>query len=280
VSTYTRTNNDMVVLTSDGTVLFETVPRTVSFERQPIYGPATTGNSVYIDGIPVQAGSGGSTDAAGRLPALLQLRDDVAVTMQSQLDETARGLITAFAETDPSGSNPPQAGLFTWLGAPAIPAGTTLSVGLAGTISLNAAFDPEAGGNASLLRDGGANGAAYLHNTDAVASFSDLLNSYYKKLDEPMPFDPAAGITVTQSVAQYSANAIGWFEGVRKAASDSADAKDALATRTAETLSNATGVNIDSELSLLIELENTYQASARLISTVDDMLAALMNAVG
>ncbi|TIW84821.1 MAG: hypothetical protein E5V59_30850, partial [Mesorhizobium sp.] len=45
-------------------------------------------------------------------------------------------------------------------------------------------------------------------------------------------------------------------------------------------LSNATGVNVDQEMSLLLDLEHTYQASARMMKTVDDMMAALLNAVG
>ncbi|TIL66666.1 MAG: flagellar hook-associated protein FlgK, partial [Mesorhizobium sp.] len=87
-------------------------------------------------------------------------------------------------------------------------------------------------------------------------------------------------ITATSSVADYAANSIGWFEGVRQQASTTADAKEALATRTAEALSNDTGVNVDQEMSLLLDLEHTYQASARMMKTVDDMLDALMNAVG
>ncbi|TIU22715.1 MAG: flagellar hook-associated protein FlgK, partial [Mesorhizobium sp.] len=59
-----------------------------------------------------------------------------------------------------------------------------------------------------------------------------------------------------------------------------ADAKEALATRTAEALSNETGVNVDQEMSLLLDLEHTYQASARMMKTVDDMLNALLSAVG
>ncbi|TGV81582.1 hypothetical protein EN788_64315, partial [Mesorhizobium sp. M2D.F.Ca.ET.145.01.1.1] len=50
--------------------------------------------------------------------------------------------------------------------------------------------------------------------------------------------------------------------------------------RTAEVLSNDTGVNVDQEMSLLLDLEHTYQASARMMKTVDDMLNALLSAVG
>lgn len=281
ISTFTRANNDMVVMTADGATLFETVPRTVTFDPLPAYSAGTPGNSVYIDGIPVIGGSGGNTSAAGTIAGFMQLRDDVAGTMQSQLDEIARGLITSFAETDGSGGTlPPLAGLFTWPGGPAIPAAGTIVDGLAGSITLNPDFDSDVGGDPTLLRDGGANGAGYVHNTGANASYADLLIDYSEKLDEPMAFDPAAAAGTTQSVSAFSANAISWFEGVRKDASNAADAKEALATRTAEALSNATGVNVDNEVSLLLDLEHTYQASARLISTIDDMLNSLLAAVG
>ena len=277
VSTFTRGDNDMVITTKDGSTLFETVPRSVTFAPSAGYSAGTPGNTVYIDNVPVSAGTGDNATADGKLAGLLKLRDGVASTMQSQLDEIARGLVTAFAETAPS--QPNAAGLFTWSGAPAIPPAGTLVDGLAGSISVNAAFDPSAGGNPALLRDGGANGAAYVVNTGG-ASYSDLLISYGNKLDQPMAFDTSAGITVSSGVSDYAANAIGWFEGVRQQASTNADSKQALAARTAEALSNDTGVNVDQEMSLLLDLEHTYQASAHMMKTVSDMLDALMSAVG
>lgn len=276
VSTFTRGDNDMVI-TTDGTTLFETVPRSVSFTPSAGYTAGTPGNTIYIDNVPVSAGTGGNASATGKLAGLITLRDNVAATMQSQLDETARGLITAFAETAPSLAD--KTGLFTWSGAPAIPAAGTLVNGLAGSISVNAAMDPSAGGDPTLLRDGGANGAAYIQNTSG-SSYADLLIAYGDRLDQPMAFDTAAGITTTSSVSDYAANSIGWFEGVRQQASTNADAKEALATRTAEALSNDTGVNVDTEMSMLLDLEHTYQASARMMKTVDDMLSALLDAVG
>ncbi|TPI46985.1 flagellar hook-associated protein FlgK [Mesorhizobium sp. B2-9-1] len=276
VSTFTRGDNDMVITTKDGTTLFETVPRSVTFAPSAGYSAGTPGNTIYIDNVPVSAGTGDNS-ADGKLAGLLKLRDGVASTMQSQLDEIARGLVTAFAETAPS--QPNAAGLFTWSGAPAIPAAGTLVDGLAGSIGVNAAFDPSAGGNPALLRDGGANGVAYVVNTGG-ASYSDLLISYGNKLDQPMAFDASAGIAVSSGVSDYAANAIGWFEGVRQQASTNADSKQALAARTAEALSNDTGVNVDQEMSLLLDLEHTYQASAHMMKTVSDMLDALMSAVG
>ena len=131
VSTLVRADNDMAIITKDGATLFEKVPRTVTFQAQPMYSAGAPGNSVYVDGLPIISGTGGNSDASGKISGMLQLRDTVAGTMQSQLDEIARGLITAFAETDGSGGPLPAAtGLFTWPGAPAIPASGTIVGGL------------------------------------------------------------------------------------------------------------------------------------------------------
>jgi len=276
ISSFTRGDNDMVLMTADGATLFETVPRSITFEPSAAYASGAAGNKVYIDGVPMTIGSGGNTTAGGKIAGLLQLRDSVATTMQSQLDEVARGLITAFAETDPNGVLADAAGLFTWPGAPALPADGTLINGLAGQISLNQAFVT----NPEYLRDGGANGTGYIHNTEGGASYADLLNKYGERIDQPMTFDAATGIGGSVSLAIYSANSIGWFQGIRQAASTAAESKEALAVRTAEALSNDTGVNVDMEMSLLLELENSYSASARIIKAVDDMLANLLAAVG
>ena len=41
-------------------------------------------------------------------------------------------------------------------------------------------------------------------------------------------------------------------------------------------LSNATGVNIDNEMSKMLDLENSYSATAKLISTIDSMFGTLI----
>ncbi|WP_265519450.1 flagellar hook-associated protein FlgK [Nitratireductor luteus] len=277
VSTIRRGDNDMVVMTHDGATLFETVARPITFAQTETYTASTSGNQVYVDGVPLSAGSGGNTTATGRLAAQLQLRDTVAVQMQQQLDEAARGLITAFAETDPNGVLADAAGLFTWSAGPSLPASGTLIDGLAGTITVNAAMDSTQGGDPELLRDGGANGAAYVHNGTGGASFSDLLLAYTAKLDEPMAFDPAASLGASMSLGAFTSGSISWLESLRREASTGAEAKEAFITRTEAALSNETGVNIDEEMALLLDLEHSYQASARLMSVIDEMLGTLIS---
>jgi len=280
VSTITRQNNDMVLTTGSGAILFETTPRSITFEPMAGYDATSSGNSVYIDGVPLQAGSGADTSAAGKIAAHLQLRDAVAPSVQAQLDEVARGLVAAFGETDQSGGGGPKlAGLFTWSGGPAVPTDGMISPGLAGSISVNAAMDSEQGGNPTVLRDGGANGVAYIANAAGAASFSSLLIRYSSNLDTSATFDPAAGAGTNASVMDYSSNIIGWLENLRQQATNAEGNKHALVVRTTESLSNATGVNMDQEMSLLLELEHSYDASARIIKAVDEMLANLISMV-
>jgi flagellar hook-associated protein 1 len=55
--------------------------------------------------------------------------------------------------------------------------------------------------------------------------------------------------------------------------------KGATLMRTEQALSNQTGVNIDQEMAMLLDLEHSYAASARMLQAVNDMLATLLNAV-
>lgn len=280
VSAITRNGDDMMLITEGGATLFETVPREVTFTPLPGYAPGTIGNSVRIDGIPLEQGEGPRTSGGGSIAALLQLRDDVAIQVQGQLDEVARGLVETFAERDPSGGGlTPLAGLFTFAGGPGLPANGTISVGLASTLQVNAAFDPAQGGNISLLRDGGANGAAYVQNANNTASFADRLIAYGNAFDTALTFDPQSGLGGAISLLSYSSQSVGWLDGYRSDATAAAASKEALSVRLAEKLSNATGVNIDEEMSQLVDLEHSYEASARIIKAVDDMLANLFAAV-
>lgn len=276
ISVISRADNDMMLTTSDGVTLFESIPRPISFEATATYTAGVTGNLLYIDGVPVTPGQGGNTSAMGSIATLLQLRDGVAVDIQRQLDEIARGVIDTFAEQDPANANTRMAGLFTWRDGPALPAGGALVPGLAGNISLNPTMDPLAGGDPERLRDG----ANYAFNLNGDASYSDLLHAYIERLDEPTTFDPVAGLDPTASLSAYTAHSISWIESLRKEAVEGLETKSALARHTAEILSNDTGVNLDEEMAMLLELERAYEASARLMRVVDEMLSRLMEVAG
>lgn len=275
ISTVTRANNDTVIYTSDGTVLFENTPRKVTFQATSGFGATTVGQKIYVDGVAVAAGKGGNTSGEGKLSTLLQLRDEIAPKFQTQLDEVARGVVELFKEQNGATTLP---GLFTW--TPAVPPATvppagTIVPGLASTLKVN----PLAQSNPLLVRDGGFNGAAYIKNTTGSPGYSDLLDKFAAAMDSNLAFDTATGLDGTTSIMDFATSSVGWLEDLRSSASTANDNKVALLSRTQEALNNETGVSMDEELSLLLDLEQSYKASAKLVSTVDAMMAALMEAV-
>ncbi|MEN0000089.1 MAG: flagellar hook-associated protein FlgK [Pseudomonadota bacterium] len=280
VNPVVRDDNDMVLYTYQGVTLFETNPRAVTFSPTPTFDPSTSGALPRIDGIPLDIGSGASTNAAGSLAAWAQLRDDIAVDAQAQLDEIARGLVVAFAETDQTGGGAPTlAGLFTYDGGPAMPPAGAVYTGMAGSISVNNLYLPEVGGSALLLRDGGANGAAYVANSNGDSGFSAQLLNLTENFGAAYATDATAGIAGSYSLASYAEASLGWMEGIRSTASAAADRKSVLSERFEQQLLNETGVNMDEEMSRLIELEQSYEASARIIATVDQLFQTLLDSI-
>jgi flagellar hook-associated protein 1 len=284
IHTVTRANGDMAIYTDNGLTLFDNHARSVTFTPTGFFTASTTGSAVMVDGVPVTGNTGLTGTTSGRIAALAQVRDTIAVTYQSQLDEIARGLIRATAESDqsatPTLSDAP--GLFTWSGAPAMPGGS-VQTGLAGMIKVNASVDPAQGGNPALLRDGGISNPgnpAYTYNAAGASGFSDRLNQLIDSLDTQQTFDPAAGAGAKASVADYAASSVAWLQAERKSASDASDYKSTLLSRSTDALSSATGVNLDEEMTMLLDLERSYQASSKLITTIDNMYGALLAAAG
>ena len=282
IRTITRTNNDVAIYTDSGVTMFETQARTVTFDATLAYNATSTGNAVVVDGVPVTGSAAPMPTGSGRLKGLTEIRDEVAVTYQNQLDEIARGLISVFAESDQSAvpALPDATGLFSYDGSPAVPAAGAVVTGLAGQIRVNAAVDPSQGGDAALLRDGGVNGAAYVYNSSGAAGFSDRLLAVADDFRSPRPFDPDALAGSNATLVAYAANSVGWLQETRQSANTEFEFRSAIFERAADSLSKVTGVNLDYEMTVLLELERSYQATSRLISTVNNMLDSLLAATG
>ncbi|MBB3592486.1 flagellar hook-associated protein 1 FlgK [Rhizobium sp. BK529] len=274
VSTVTRSNNDMVLYTADGTTLFETIPRAVSFEPTQSYAAGTVGNKVYVDGVAVNMGSGASTNAQGSLASLLQIRDDIAPKFQSQLDEVARGLVNLYQED----GNP---GLFVWTQANGtaggVPPAGTLINGIAGTIAINDRVVTAKGGDPMRLRDGNINATSTAANTTGSSGYSAELDRLYTAMDSGIPFDPTTGLDSNVSILTFATNSIGWLEQNRSDATTAAENTQAASARTDEAYSNETGVNLDEELTLLLDIEQSYKAATKILNAVDEMLKSLLD---
>ncbi|AOG06898.1 flagellar hook-associated protein FlgK [Bosea sp. RAC05] len=285
ISVATRPNNDMVIYTDGGVTLFETVPRSVTMAPSFALGAGTAGNAVYVDGVPVTGPNAIMPLKSGQIHGSAIVRDEITVTYQSQLDEIARGLIEVFAESDQTGVGPDQAGLFTYgppPGPAAIPATGVTVAGLAGTIRINANADPSQGGDLDRLRDGGISDPLdpnYSYNASGAAGFPDRIQGLLTALGTSRNFDPATDADPTDTLVGFAGSSVGWLEAQRQTSTQTLGYETALLQRTTAALSNVTGVDINEEMTLMMELERSFNASSTLISTIDRMLEALLQAV-
>jgi flagellar hook-associated protein 1 len=182
--------------------------------------------------------------ASGNLAGLATVRDDIAVTYQAQLDNIANGLIS--------------------------------STGLAGQITVNPSVYPSQGGE-----PGGISGnPAYVYNTTAGTSYQGRLSQLLTNLSSASSFSAAGGIAVNATLDGYATASAGWLEAQRSNAASHSSYQSTLLSTATTALSNATGVNLDTEMSKMLDLENSYSATAKLLSTIDGMFGILLTALG
>ena len=111
-----RSNNDVMVLTSNGLVLFESKARTVSFQPTASFGPNTTGNSLFIDGVAASGDEPWLPVTTGRLGGAFKVRDEILVNQQNQYDEIARAVVDLFGEEDQVNGVKPKLGRDVYMG--------------------------------------------------------------------------------------------------------------------------------------------------------------------
>ena len=282
VSTVTAANGSESIYTDSGVTLFQDAPSVVSFTPTPTLVDGASGAPVTVDGVPITGANSPMPIQSGALAGYAALRDTLAPEYQAQLDQIAGGLINAFAESDQSATPtlPSLPGLFTTPGAASLPS-MTATTGLAATIEVNPNVDAAQGGNPNLLRDGGISdpgNPAYTYNSTGSASYTGRIQELAGEISASQSFDPSAGLGSSSSLADYANASVSWLQGENQQASDSSSYQNALATQATSALSNATGVNLDAEMTNMLNLENSYASSAKLLTTVTSMFSALLDA--
>ena len=279
ITTVRGSNGGTSIYTDSGATLFETTPRAVSFTPTSTFTAGTMGNAVTVDGVPVTGASAVLPIQGGAIAGLAQLRDTAAPSYQNQLDQIASGLIGTFSESDQTGGNAPtEPGLFTATGLTGMPTGVT---GLAASITVNAAVDPTQGGVATRLRDGGINDpttSTYVYNTSGDAGYSTRLSALSNALSATRSFDATTGAIASGSLQAYAASSVSAISAARQTATTTATNTSADVTATTTALSNGTGVNLDDQLSNLLDIEHAYQASAQILNTVGTLYTSLLQA--
>jgi flagellar hook-associated protein 1 FlgK len=284
-----REGGRVAVFTQTGGVLIDGRAQVLSFTPTGVVTPDTTlaagtlGDVTFLNNPAAPtAPTNGRLLLGGSLEAAFRIRDEVGPQFSAQLDALARDLITRFqTAAGAAQGTPPAVGLFVdALTANAV--GTGPETGLAGRIEIRQSVDVDRGGatraivDAALLAGPTPPGASALPPGDATNAVA-MVDAFNERLLGVAPLiGPATGFEASRSAAQRVEDVTALREqGARTAqevAAFSAGAFESL--RDAEL--TATAVDTDAELRNLLEIEKAYAANARVLQTVDAMLARIL----
>ncbi|MCG7521693.1 flagellar hook-associated protein FlgK [Ruegeria sp. Ofav3-42] len=266
-------DNDRVSLYSDGgLILLERAAALFDFTTTgETKSHMTVANNLLsgleMNGQPVRTSGDTAQIRGGALAAQFEIRDELAIEAQVHLDTAARDLIERF---ETAGLDPTTAvtdpGLFTDDGNRFNAASVT---GLASRISLNVVVDPDAGGNSWKLRAG--LGAA----TPGDPGDATQLGAFGSVLSDARPVSGGLYGTGNMRAAEIA-------EAMLSKAGANAHAAEGRMTFAKNSqlemakIEAEHGVDTDTELQNLMQIEKTYAANARLISTVDEMMDTLL----
>ncbi|MDU9003153.1 flagellar hook-associated protein FlgK [Sedimentitalea todarodis] len=220
-------------------------------------------SGLTVNGIPVTE----RAIAGGTLAANFEIRDDVAVSAQTDLDAMARDLIERFETTTLDPTTPAgEPGLFTDAGVVFDPAN---EIGLANRLSLNTLVDPTEVGESWRLRAGlGAADPGESGDARQLKAFSAILQdgratgSSVFGTGLASAADIASDLTSRVAVNSDRAAGILAFASVNQTEMARIEA--------------AQGVDTDAELQQLMIVERAYAANARMIQTIDEMMETLL----
>jgi flagellar hook-associated protein 1 FlgK len=295
VKTVNQSNGDLLLYTAGGLSL----PTRGAPSPFSLPG-ASTATGTYYPGGGIQGIMLGGADVTnlmqgGRIGADITLRDTTLPTDQAALDEFAQGLSSRFAAQGLT--------LFTAPGGPVAVTGATQAgyVGYAETIQV----DPTVSANPSLVRDGTnaiagspAGAAAFTPNpATGPAGFTALIQNivsftFGTQAQNAVPQTTlntaGLGASGTLAVAFGAAgDTLGDFANslVSAQSQQSATAtnnlttEQALQTSLSAKVTSVSGVNMDTELSQMLSLQNAYSANARVMTAVQSMFTQLLQAV-
>lgn len=272
ISEVNREYGQIALYTDGGAILLDGPAATLSFNASNDTLPEMTLQNgalsgLEINGISVRTSGANSAIPGGSLAAQFQVRDELSVSAQVDLDSVARDLVERFetATLDPT-TGAGDAGLFTDNGSAFDPLAET---GLAGRLTLNQAVDPTQDGESWRLRAGlGAADPGQPGDASLLQAFGTILN------DSRMP--PSGNFGTGQLTAAGLGTSL-----LSRAAQNSNVAEQTLSFASASKnelsrIELEQGVDTDAELQMLMIIEQAYAANARVIEAADDMMQSLL----
>jgi flagellar hook-associated protein 1 FlgK len=270
VRTLAREGGKIDLITAEGAPLLAGEARQLTFTARPLVTADQTYangalSGISVDGVDITPGAGARGVTGGSIAGHFAVRDEIAVEASADLDAFAADLIDRFAAPglDPTAA-PGAPGLFTDAGAARA---DPYAPGLAGRLRLNAAVDPDQGGEPYRLRDG------LYAATPGAAGSNALLVDLVSALGAPQAQVFADGRLLS---AVDAAGAVVSLRGAARASFES-EAAGSLAYRDAlaEAELGETGVDTDAELQQLLLVEQTFAANARVIEVAGRLIDQL-----
>ena len=281
ISFFTRGDGVLVVQTASGRLLADDQPHELHFSPTPLdpglFHPASVAG-VYLDR-PLTGPDLASEQLGGRLGALLELRDRTFPQQQAQADELAHKLAQRF---DAQGLR-----LFTdETGAvPADVAGGY--VGFASRIQVNAAVEADP----SLIRDGTAGPAGAAGSSALIRKVLDFALGAQQSDAPPAPHAPfrttglgpnggvATGLPAEASIVDYARNLIARQSEAHSNTQSELGFQTGYRENLEKRLLDSSGVDLDQEVAKMQELQAAYAASAKMISTLQELFDQLLAAI-
>jgi flagellar hook-associated protein 1 FlgK len=141
--------------------------------------------------------------------------------------------------------------------------------GFAGRIAVNSAIV----NNPSSIRDG--NSPTPLDPSDTT--FIDQATALFERTD--VAFNSSTGLPANGSFGDVTTGFVTQVSNAAATAKDALTQEQSINQIYSTAVSQASGVNVDDEMSQLIVLQNAYSANARVISTTQALFSALLTAL-
>jgi flagellar hook-associated protein 1 FlgK len=254
-----QANGDITILGQNGL----TIPLSSRFSTaSAVLTPASsyTPGGASVPAILLQSSNAATPPAdvtnqvsGGQLGELIQLRDKTLPAYTASLDSFSANLANRFSAqglqlfTDGSG-----------IGA----ANLAATPGLSSQIEVN----PAVLANPALVRDGTSGSL----NPSGLAGFSDVIDNVLTTTFAASGATPGLAASAQSFVSQQST-------ATGQATTDLTSATSYQTTVSAK-FADGSGVNVDDEMGLMIQLQNSYQANARVVQATQTMFTTLMDA--
>jgi flagellar hook-associated protein 1 FlgK len=281
IATIENRDGSMSILASGGSVLFDREPRPVFIRSRHADNGVPAGTGVFIDNVDVSVDRSAMRVTSGRLAGALAVRDVIVPQAMDDLDSIAHSLIVSFGEV-PSvgGAGSFSPGLFTLASGSVNP--QTVAPGSALGLAVHPHVDPDKGGDSRLLRDGGISfpgDPTYVRNPSRAPGYSARLIEMLSKMSQPSEFVSSSNVGDGTSLFDRISLVVGDLSRRAQDASSVSEQSRILGERLSAALSRATGVDIDQEMTRLLQIENSYKATSKMIATIDNLYSSLFAAI-